>query len=649
MCGISGLFNINGINGNLLEFRRSIDVVSYRGPDDYGTAYFQVNSDEARLIERSIGQEMAPQQQATLALGHRRLAIIDLSRNGAQPMTIKDQGLWITYNGEIYNYIELREELLKLGYSFRSQSDTEVILAAYAEWGEECVERFNGIWAFAIVDLRRSILFCSRDRLGVKPFHYYSDGERFVFGSEIKQLLNYSFVPKKMNERAIYEYLMYSAVEYGEETFFTSIFKLQQGQNLVVNLLNGSMEKAVYYSPDLKKNSSITYVEAGNEFRRLLSNSVRLQLRSDVEVGSCLSGGLDSSSIVCLMNRQLQDIQKTNIQRTFSSHFEDEEANEIKYMQEVIRAIQVDANYVFPTEADLLDNLHRVVWQQDEPFGSTSIFAQWFVFKLVSESGVKVVLDGQGADEMLAGYVGLFHYYFTQLKNRKRYPTLIYEFIKYANLHGRPQVPLPGGITGIILRKLSNQFGPSGFAHSTDWINKDLSHQFKDKSAYIKSTEVNPFGTLNDLENKLYQLTFINNLQTLLRHEDRSSMAFSVEARVPFLDHHLVEFVFSLPSEFKIRDGYTKRVLRDGMAGILPEMIRQRVGKLGFATPERKWQRTILKPLITQAINSEQMQPFIMQSQATEYYQQLINSEATDFSPWRWLNLFLWMDAYDLA
>jgi asparagine synthase (glutamine-hydrolysing) len=577
----------------------------------------------------------------TLVLGHRRLAIIDLSSTGLQPMSNKDGSLWIVYNGEVYNYLELRAELEKAGYTFRSRSDTEVILYAYQAWGEDCVYHFNGMWAFAIADLQRQKLFCSRDRLGIKPFHYFFDREHFVFSSEIKQLLNFPFVPRRINELAVYEFLAYGAVEHCEETFFAGILNLLPGHNLVLDFANRSLATRRYYQPHFTINNRITLTEAAGEFGRLLRDSVRLRLRSDVEVGSCLSGGLDSSSIVCLMHRLLQEQGQTNVQHTFSSHFEEKEANELEYMQAVIQATGVQAHFTCPTAVDLLQDLERMVWHQEEPFGSTSIFAQWSVFKLVHEHGVKVMLDGQGADELLAGYLGLAYPYFKELFVKRQYFHLAREIWRRRQLQGEPWSSLvPGGLKGV-LRKLSGS--------AIDWISPKLVEDYRDQSYYQASRQAAPFGDREYLSNVLYRLTFLNGLVALLKYEDRNSMAFSIEARVPFLDYRLIEFLFSLPSNLKIYNGYTKRVLREGMAGVLPEKIRWRVGKLGFATPEQTWQQTVLRPLIEQAVYDDRLRPFLIPDKAIAYRDQLEKYDRLTFVPWRWVNLSLWMKAYDLA
>jgi asparagine synthase (glutamine-hydrolysing) len=594
-------------------------------------------------------------EKTDLVFGHRRLAIIDLSETGIQPMSNESGSLWITYNGEIYNYLELREELIHNGYRFLSQSDTEVVLYAYQEWGTNCVNHFNGMWSFSIADFKERILFCSRDRMGIKHFYYFIDQYHFVFTSEIKQLLEFPFILKKINESAVYGYLAYEAVEQSEETFFIGINRLLQGQNLVFNLDTHILAKQYYYQPIIQLNQSITSNEAAEEFRRLLTDSVKLHLRSDVEVGSCLSGGLDSSSIVCLMQRRLQEQGQIGIQHTFSSHFEEKEANELEYIEEVIRFTHVQAHLTNPTPEEFIHDLERLVWHQDEPFGSTSIFAQWSVFKLVHGYGIKVMLDGQGADEMLAGYIGLAHSYFKELLATRRLFRFIVEVFSYKRLHGMPWSTIFPGLSSIwtnITGKIPGLFNAKtqvGILSAADLMQPSIARKYQDQSHFISDQQLKPFGNHDHLQNLLYQLTFHGNLQSLLKYEDRNSMAFSVEARVPFLDYRLVEFIFSLPSEFKIKEGYTKRVLRNGMENIIPEKIRWRVGKLGFATPEALWQRSILKPMIEKALLTENVGYFIKCKQALTYLKHLEKHQIMDFTPWRWLNLSLWMKVYDLT
>ena len=647
MCGIVGLFSAKGLSGYRSALQTANDIVDYRGPDGAGFVLLDTRSQNGgRVLRVESMSDQGDLEHITLVLGHRRLAIIDLSPSGLQPMANEDKSLWITYNGEVYNYLELRVELERAGYAFRSQSDTEVVLRAYEEWGEDCVSRFNGMWAFAIADLRQQKLFCSRDRIGIKPFHYYHDGDCFLLGSEIKQLLCFPFVRKQINSRAVYEFLAYAAVDHCEETFFANIRQLLQGHNLILDLEDVSLTTTRYYHPQFKINTRVTLTEATEEFRRLLTDSVRLRLRSDVEVGSCLSGGLDSSSIVCLMHQLLKREGRGSVQRTFSSHFHEKEANELEFMEAVIQSTDVKAGFIYPTPNEFLHDMERLVWHQDEPFGSTSIFAQWSVFKLVNGHGVKVMLDGQGADELLAGYIPLAYHFFQELQAKQQHGKLLWEMLRHMQFNPKSFHDSIGfNRFGTLLRRLKlwNRRRPS-----VDWINTKLVEHHKDVSEYLSHLQVKPFGEQEHLSNILYQLTFHTNLQQLLHYEDRNSMAFSVESRVPYLDYRLVEFVFSLPADFKIRNGYTKRVLRDAMAGIIPEKIRWRVSKLGFATPERTWQKTMLRPLVRRALDDERLHDFVLPDKAQAYQEQVEKANLSDSASWRWLNLLLWINAYGL-
>ncbi|MGH8764397.1 MAG: asparagine synthase (glutamine-hydrolyzing) [Burkholderiales bacterium] len=644
MCGIFVLHQHDGLTCEGSGLVRAIDAAAHRGPDGRGLRLF--NSREARAFPTLEGPQDPP-RGADLALAHRRLAIIDLSREADQPMEAGNGSLWITYNGEIYNYIELRAELESLGQRFRTRSDTEVILKAYERWGASCVSRFNGIWAFAIADLARRTVFCSRDRFGVKPFHYFADPRTGFFGaaSEIKQLLTLQAVPKRARREAIFEYLRYGSYDHSAHTFFEGILRLPPGHNLTWRMEAPVAAPVIerYYAPEIRIDTGLPAAEAAGRFRDLFDDAVRLQLRSDVPVGSCLSGGVDSSSIVCTMHRLLRAEGKSEVQHTFSSHFEDPEANEIEYMHEVIRATGVQPSFVHPDETGFIADLPRLVWHQDEPFGSTSIFAQWSVFRLVHEKGIKVMLDGQGADEQLAGYLGFSHTFFAELLAKKRYLRLLAEVHAHKSFHGKTWGELLPGRLGGIARRLSS---PCASAPAGDWMRADFAASHAADAEYPRLLAAKPLGEFELLGNLCHQMTFHSNIPALLRYEDRNSMAFSVEARVPFLDHRLVEFALALPSTLKIDHGYTKAVLRNAMAGTLPEKIRTRVSKLGFATPERRWQRTVLKPMIDEAIDSPELAPFVAPKAAHAYFDWLCAAPTTDFAPWRWLNLKLWSDAF---
>ncbi len=657
MCGIFGIWQAKQAPLDLMQVQSATTTQRHRGPDDEG--YLLVNTGSGRAVACG-GPDTDPGlslpalaslagEAFDLAFGFRRLAIMDLSPAGHQPMVSPDGRYWINFNGEVYNFVELRQELSACGHTFRSGSDTEVILAAYQQWGPTCVQRFNGMWSFAILDVAQQKLFCARDRMGIKPFHYFFDGQHFLFASEIKPLLQFPFVPKKINERVVYEYLAHAAVEYSAETFFAGIMQLLPGHYLTFDCQTQKLDLQQYYQPPFKVDHQLTLADAAAEFRRLLTDSVRLHLRSDVEVGSCLSGGLDSSSIVCLMQQLLHAEGKQDIQHTFSSHFEEAEANELDYMQTVIQATGVQAHFTYPTPADLQRDLEQLVWFQEEPFGSTSIFAQWSVFKLVHEHRIKVMLDGQGADEMLGGYIPLTRYFFKELRAKGQYGRWLRELWQHKQLYGRPWSDLAPNPAPILMHKLFGQRPAQAAPALPDWIAPRLTQTYGGQSAFLANARQQPYGDKEVFNNVLYQLTFLNNLQALLRYEDRNSMAFSVEARVPFLDYRLVEFVMRLPATLKVSNGYTKRVMREAMAGVLPEKIRWRVGKLGFATPEQTWQRSVLQPLLEQTARDENLRPFIRPEGALAYWKAAQQMRALDSAPWRWANLSLWMKVYNLT
>jgi asparagine synthase (glutamine-hydrolysing) len=646
MCGIFGIASRQRLAPLSTGIAHGVAKAAHRGPDDQGFAAFA--PDERGMPRPVYEGRAAPDDSvlgaAGLLLAHTRLSILDLTPMGHQPMRRADGRAWITYNGEIYNYVELRAELEQLGCRFRSSGDTEVILEAYRAWGSECVQRFNGIWAFALLDVERRLLFCSRDRFGVKPLHYCLDAGCFVFGSELKQLT--PFTARRVNRQAAYEYLVHGSADHLADTFLTGVKRLLPGHSLSFDLASGELQVTRYYAPRPALDTGISMGEASRKFRELLTDSVRLQLRSDVEVGSCLSGGLDSSSIVCTMNTLLRERRRADVQRTFSSHFEEPEANELSYMKEVISATGVKAHFVYPTPGALLEELDALVRQQDEPFGSTSIFAQWCVYRLAHEHGVKVMLDGQGADEQLAGYVPFFHVYFLELLLKRRPIAMARELASYWYRHRPALGQLMALYTPRLWRLLH---GSASQAAQPAWLNPALARDHAQHDAFASAVQTGPYDPTEKLNNLLYQMTMSVNLPALLRYADRNAMAFSVEARVPFLDHRLVEFVFSLPACLKIGGGYTKRVQREGVKGLIPENIRLRTTKLGFATPERRWQRTWLRPLVDEAMRSERLAPFIDPQGARAALARIDAADAADFLPWRWVNLDKWLDVYDVA
>ena len=587
MCGISGIYNLKiGEPADCSLLKDMTDVLRHRGPDDEG--YVLLDSDDGGYKEL-IGDDTVSELKNNfqdisslnnvsyhfdVAFGHRRLSIIDLSSSGHQPMSNEEKSIWIVYNGEIYNYIELRAELEGIGHVFNSKTDTEVIIHAYEEWGVECLQRFNGMWAFAIWDYDKKKLFCARDRFGIKPFYYFYDRERFVFASEIKSLLE-SGIERDPNDLIIFDYLAFGLQDHTEFTFFDGINQLKPAHYLIVG--NGGLHTERYWN--LKVNDEIKSAGSGegSEFYDLFEDSIKLRLRSDVPIGTCLSGGLDSSSIVCVANRFISDKKR---QKTFSSCFDDEKFDERRYIEDVIEETGADKNYIFPEGGALLDEIEDLIYHQDEPFGSLSIYAQWSVMKKASDS-VKVLLDGQGGDELLAGYLEYYASFLKTLLFSKKYYLFAKELMCFLYLHPKSAYEL--------FSKMRMRMKRKGML-STEFASK-----YEDRR--VKYAEKLSLKLSDDLT--------VSKLPALLHYEDRNSMAFSIESRVPFLDYRFVEYAALLPLNQKLEGGTTKVVLRNAMCGLIPEKIRTRRDKMGFVTPEEVWMRTVLKDWVVGILSSD--------------------------------------------
>ena len=584
MCGIFGIQSISGIPLNLEAVERATNTLRHRGPNDEG--YLLVNTQTGHTVLCS-GRETAPglslpsiqscsDQSFDLALGFRRLSILDLSPAGHQPMSSADGRFWIILNGEIYNYIELRNELKSYGHHFRSDTDTEVILAAYQQWGAECLLRFNGMWAFAIWDSLARELFLARDRFGEKPLHYvHAPGKLFAFASEIKALHATGVVETRVHQETLARFKEYNQTDLGEQTFYQDVFRVPQAHSLVVRE-DGALKKQRYWDIDPRiqeaKKSEAWYAE---QFRELFFESVKLRLRSDVPVGSSLSGGLDSSAVVSVMDRLLL---KGAVQKTFSARFTDESKDEGKWIEQVTKATHVEPHFVWPTGEQMFDDLKRLFYHQEEPFGSASIYAQWCVMRLAKENNVTVLLDGQGADETLAGYHAYFDVVADEMFNRLKFFSFLGWRNDYEALHGIPFSP----ISGTIKRSL-----PRALKRPVKALLRGR-HNGHDVEPFLPEYP-NEFGKVTALRKILWWHTTRGGLVELLRYADRNSMAHSREIRLPFLDHRLVEFIFSLPDSLIIRNGWTKWILRQALRGVVPDAILNRIDKLGYEPPQREW------------------------------------------------------------
>jgi asparagine synthase (glutamine-hydrolysing) len=527
-----------------------------------------------------------------VTLGHRRLAIIDLTDAAAQPMPSDDGQLWITYNGEIYNYVELMEELETKGYRFRTRSDTEVILKAYEEWGEQCLERFNGMFALAIWDDRRQRLFAARDRFGEKPFHYTWEERRgfFAFASEIKALLPMSEVDGALDDRALYRYLAFQELAGSEPTLFRGVKRLPPAHYLRLSWQGGVFDFAVkrYWDIDLERTASVSLEEAAGRFRELFADSVRLRLRADVPVGSSLSGGLDSSAVVC----QIHALGAAGGQKTFSARMDDPALDEGSHIATILAKTGVEGHDVWPTPDALCEMFSKLCYHLEEPFLQTSQFAQHLVMRLASQNGVTVLLDGQGADELLAGYTPYFLTRYAEMAEDWELVPLWREWRGFRAKHG-PGFPLSArglaarlapGLYGLV-RNGSQRAAPQ-WAEMARWWRWDWLREFANES----SPEP-PRSSRDSLTRRLYVDAMQGELQELLRYGDRNSMAWSRELRQPFLDHRLAELLFALPPEYKLFQGETKRLLRVAMKPLVPESILRRQDKLGYQAPLWSWLR----------------------------------------------------------
>jgi len=566
MCGIAGIVALDGFAPQTLI--AMTQMIAYRGPDGYGFAYASAGGD----VEIHHGDEKNPRiARPQIGLGNRRLAILDLSSKGNQPMQIENAAFCITYNGEIYNYREVRQELSRLGHRFASNTDTEVLLRSYQEWGERCLERLNGMWSFAIWDRLGKRLFCARDRFGVKPFYYSLSGRTFFFGSEIKQILAASGIKRIAHPQAVIDFLEWGVQDHLEKTSFEGVFQLPGGSFLTLDLHNELAPKiAKFWELKTEPQLRISAAEATEEFRSRFERSVKIRLRSDVPVGVSLSGGLDSSAILCEANRISPGIQFP----CFSACFEDARIDEREFMTSAASAANSTSHRTFPEAEAFWKACETITYHQDEPIGGPSVFAQWSVMVEARKARVPVLLGGQGGDESLCGYRKYYLFYILHLA-RTIDTALLREVVALARNAG-----------------------------SIEWSSAAIS-RYLPRLAQKKVSAVERLGNpelLLDAQNTSRQLGRAHNiaerqkidllkvsLPKLLRHEDRNSMAHSIESRMPFLDYELVEFLVRCPATFKMKDGWTKWLLRNALAGELPDKIRLRKSKLGFNAPDARW------------------------------------------------------------
>jgi asparagine synthase (glutamine-hydrolysing) len=597
MCGIAGIILKEAAGFDIHEKIFSLSQsIRHRGPDGEGfiiashetvKPYSNVHQKHTRHDLNYIPREELPKTNpaALLAFAHRRLSIIDLGDTGHQPMCDQSAKHWIVFNGEIYNYLELKEELKKLGHPFISESDTEVILVAYKEWGADCVKRFNGMWAFCIYDTEKQICFASRDRLSVKPFYYINNKNLFAFASEQKAFIRSGLVTPRINQKALHDYLVNDLLENDTSNFFEEISELWPGNNLVYDLRAKTIKITPYFKlTGTLDNDNLSEAELIEKIRFTFENSVRLRLRSDVEVGTCLSGGIDSSALAVTMS----EITQQPI-HCFTSIFKGESFNEEHFADSIAKKINARHHKVQPGLNGFEKEIDELIYSQDVPIWSTSTYAQYKVMELVKQNNIKVVLDGQGADELFGGY----HHHFAAKWSNLLLHGHYFEVLKDLRASDKT---IPGSFTFYLKERLKQKY----------FFNKSQFPLFF-KNNFLNSFEIkNPLAYFSDVNELLINDIYQTRLKSFLKCEDRCGMWHSVESRTPFSDDiELINLLFSFNGNKKIKNGVSKYLLREAVKDKLPYEIYTRYDKKGFETPMQKWMLELKPKLLSEIKKAE--------------------------------------------
>jgi len=622
MCGIVGIINFGNKEVKKQDITKMMQVIKHRGPDDEGV-----------YVDGGIG------------LGHVRLSILDLTEAGHQPMTDATGRYTIIQNGESYNYIELREELKALGYSFKTETDTEVVLNGYIEWGEAVLDRLNGMFAMAIYDKEKRTVFLARDRFGVKPFYYFVNKERIVFASEISALLSVLPDKPKANEDAIFDYLVFNRTDQTEMTFFDGIYKLQHGCSMLLDLKKSYAKETlpIHKWYDLSehvrkvKNERVRELEnerlAKERYMELLKKAIEMRLRSDVPWGVCLSGGLDSSAITATI---IKELKKEDVHSFSAVYQKGCWADESPFIDE-FKGIVPNMHYVYPTADSLLAHIYDYVRIQGEPTPTASPF---ILYCLITEASkyVKVILDGQGSDEALAGYEYIPGLYYKTLFTHLKWGRLAKEIVQYAQLHKSWR-----HVKYMAFFMLPSRVRTKVRIAQRGYLNPEFVAKHRD------SVIADKFYGSNTMTEMLVK-HFEYKLEHLTKWGDRDTMAFGVEGRSPFLDKDLVEYSIALKDELKIKGGYTKFILREVMKGIMPEKVRLRVDKKGFNSPQNEWFCTEkFQKLVMDILQSDSFakRGFFVPEEAMCLYKKHLAGEiniAKDI--WKWVVLEMWYREY---
>jgi len=626
MCGITGYFSKNK-QINCEKFYKAHKLIAHRGPDDEG---FILKSDNELVLAKGDDTvkffdnllHINNFENSSIILGHRRLSIIDLSSAGHQPFIYEH--LSMVYNGEIYNYLELKEELKKFGYEFKTKTDTEVVLKAFHKWGIECFNRFNGMWALAIYDKKENKLILSRDRFGIKPLFYYKNKDEFYFASEIKFLLE--FIDKReANQEMVIDYLKNNYLLHTEETMFKNIYQVEPGFYISIDT-SINIIKNKYWNLKIKNNKS-----SKKEVENLLTDSIKIRLRADVKIGALLSGGIDSSVLVGIMDKKL------NIKNleTFSAIFEGyEEYSEQYLIEKNIKTLSIKNHFINPSYSDIKKNLDNLFYIQELPIRSLAIYSQFALYEYIhSNTNIKVVLNGQGSDEIFSGYSDHIYYYIISLFEKLQFKQVINEIKLYSKLSEKNVLMLIKQLFKIWVKERFLKYNPKKYS--------------------LKKTKKRYKKYFNDIFlDKLYHDLTFSALKEYLHYDDRNSMQFSIESRLPYLDYRLVELVYSLEIYKKCNNSTTKYILREiGKNYVHDKIIKNKI-KMGFISPQEYWQKNELQDMFDRVfkdIRENGLFDFLNHKKFCEYYELYKIGKFSDWTfIWRLFSLYKWKQVWSV-
>ena len=628
MCGVIGGWIPNATVQP--DFQAGLKTLAHRGPNDSGLECWA-----------TVG--------GVVVLGHTRLSIIDLSAAGHQPMQSRCGRYAIVYNGEIYNYKELRRELQQLGQNFISDSDTEVLLASWIIWGRDCLSRLRGMFAFVVFDKVSKQMTCVRDAFGIKPFFYRHDEDGFIFASEVQALFALKSTKRQLNYQRAYDYLVANRYDNSAETFINGIFQLLPGHLISFDLDNTSVcEQKRWWWPSIDERRDLSFKEASEQLREMFLDNIRLHLRSDVSIGAALSGGLDSSAVVCAMRHVEPEIPI----HTFSYVARGSDADEESWADLVNGHVNAIPHKIVVNPEELAADIDDMIKTQGEPFGTTSIYAQYRVFRLARENGITVTLDGQGADELLAGYIGYPGPTLQSYIDRGEFNEALKFLNSWSKWPGRTMTygakaligeMIPTSLRSLALKSIGRDPAPT-------WVQPRI---FKERGVVfsaVDSFEETAGSNGRRLMAVLRKSQTGQGLNALLRHGDRNSMRWSIESRVPFLTTEIAQFLLSLPEHYLVsRGGETKYIFRAAMRGIVPEAILDRRDKVGFATPEKTWLSQLGNRVFDWLDAADEL-PFLDAVKCRSEVNSLIQGDRPfNYRAWRLINFCRWVQLTEVA